>query len=315
MKTTRPQRTVISLAIAAALSAMTPTAVFAQTVISVDTTATQRWSDDDFTVNSGVTLQSDPGEHALYADSGGTLGSLINNGTIKGADGGVANSGYINQLHNNGSVSGVTYYGIANFLGARINEFRNSGSVSGSTAGLMNAGQIDNFINQQTGVIHGVENSTGAIITDLLNEGTITKLENSGSIRSSSPWGIGLANTGTLTLLENKTGASIQSLYNSGSIVTLNNEGTLTGLFGLINGGDVYFGVGMLSGSGSIGELNNSGSIKGTGDAGIANYAGTISILKNSGTISSDVTDAIFNNSGSEITALTNTTDGAKLVV
>jgi outer membrane autotransporter protein len=310
MKTTRPQRTVISLAIAAALSAMTPTAVFAQTVISVDTTATQRWSDDDFTVNSGVTLQSDPGEHALYADSGGTLGSLINNGTISGADGGVANSGYINQLHNNGSVSGVTYYGIANFLGARINEFRNSGSVSGSTAGLMNAGQIDNFINQQTGVIHGVENSTGAIITDLLNEGTITKLENSGSIRSSSPWGIGLANTGTLTLLENKTGASIQSLYNSGSIVTLNNEGTLSGLFGLINGGDVYFGVGMLSGSGSIGELNNSGSIKGTGDAGIANYAGTISILKNSGTISSDVTDAIFNNSGSEITALTNTTDG-----
>lgn len=310
MKTTRPQRTVISLAIATALSATGPTTAFAQTVISVDTNATQRWSNDDFMVNSGVTLNSDAGEHAVYADSGGTLGSLINNGTISGADGGVAISGYINQLHNNGSVSGVTYYGIANFLGARINEFRNSGSISGSPAGLMNAGRIDNFANQQTGVIYGVENSAGAIITDLLNEGTITKLENSGSISSSSPWGIGLANTGTLILLENKVGGSIQNLYNNGSLVTLNNEGTLTGLFGLINGGDVYFGVGMLSGSGSIGTLDNSGSIKGTGDAGIANYVGTINLLKNSGTISSDVTDAIFNNSGSEITALINTTDG-----
>lgn len=304
MKTNRPQRTVISLAIATALSAMVPTAAVGQTVISVNTTGTQHWNDNDLTVNSGITLNSDPGDHAVYADSGGTLGSLTNNGTISGADGGIVNSNSIDLLQNNGTVVGANYYGVANLQGSAINAFSNAGSVSGAPAGMLNAGVINSFINQQAGVIHGLENAGTGTITDLLNEGSISKLENSGIINSANPYGSGLSNAGTITLLENKNGASLQALANGGSIGTLNNAGTLSGLFGLLNV------RGVNPGSGSIATLNNSGTMTGAYYAGISNSDGTIGSLHNSGTITSNGTDGIFNGGDSEITVLNNTGTG-----
>lgn len=299
MKTTRPQRTVISLAIATALSTMVPTVGVAQTVISVNTSATQHWNDNDFTVNSGVTLNSDAGDHAVYADSGGTLGSLINNGTINGADGGIVNSGTIIQLFNNGTVSGATYYGVANLQGSIINQFRNSGSVSGGIAGIGNSGRISSFVNEQTGMIHVLENASGATISDLVNEGTISKLENSGAITASSPGAVALINSGTITELENKLGSTIDGLlgiFNIGVITTLNNQGAITGLVGVS--------------SGNIGVLNNSGSITGNGGAGLSIEDGTLTTLNNSGTIRSLGSDGISNYTDSEITALNNQLGG-----
>ncbi|MFC7289952.1 autotransporter domain-containing protein [Herminiimonas glaciei] len=343
MKTTRPQRTVISLAIATALSTMLPTVALGQTVISVNTSATQFWSDNDFTVNSGVTLNSDPGDAAIYASSASTQGDFLNNGTINGAFAGLFSSAAINQLQNNGVIRGETYYGVVSTQGAEINAFINNGSISGAPAGMLNEGVINSFTNQQTGNIYGLVNAgtgtiadlanqgfisqldnggtivglsnTGSIsnlvnassgtIFDLVNEGTITKVENSGILVGSAGFGSGLINTGTITLVENKTGGYIQSLGNSGSIATLNNAGTLNGIFGLLNMRN------MNPDGANIGTLNNSGTITGGYYGGISNSAGTIDILRNSGTITSTDTYGIFNGASSEITALTNTATGA----
>lgn len=309
MKMNQPQRTALSLAIAAALTAMVPTVTLGQTVISTNTTGTQYWTDNDFTVDSGVSLFSDVGNAAVYSNGGGVLGVLINNGTINGADGGVVSSNDIDQLHNNGSILGGTYYGVANFS-ARINVFSNSGAISGTSGGIFNDGTIGSFHNELGGTINGLENTASGTITDFKNDGTISKLENSGAINSSTPYGIALTNGGTITLLENKASGTIGDVFNIGTINTLNNQGTIDGSIGLINGGSVGSGTSMVSGIGNIGNLINSGTIAGAGGSGIGNYDGTISTLTNSGTISSQSSNAIYNNTGAEITTLNNAVGG-----
>ncbi|MNR90977.1 Outer membrane protein B precursor [compost metagenome] len=310
MKSSLPQRTVLSLAISAALSAMVPMVALGQTVISVDTSATQYWTDNDFTVNSGVTLTSSPGDGAIYVSSSGVLGTLTNNGTINGGYSGVFNSGDISQLQNNGTIQGGDSYGVSNSQGSSIGLFNNNGSISGTSGGILNGGAIGDFVNGEDGSVTSMENASTGTIAHLINLGTISKLENSGQIVAPGPSEASLINTGTITLLDNQSGGTIQRLFNAGTITTLNNVGTLTGQFGLMNGGITTFATTTFSGRGNIGRLSNSGSIIGTGDAGIANLNGIITTLDNSGTISSVTTQGIFNNSGSEITTLNNAADG-----
>jgi autotransporter-associated beta strand protein len=118
------------------------------------------------------------------------------------------------------------------------------------------------------------------------NRGTITTLNNSGSI---STRGDGIENGGTITTLNNSGTISTPTeygIYNFGSITTLNNSntGTISGHYGILN-----------SNTGTIMELNNSRTI--SGNVGIVNR-GEITALNNSstGTISSVDLDEISTN-------------------
>jgi uncharacterized protein with beta-barrel porin domain len=125
------------------------------------------------------------------------------------------------------------------------------------------------------------------------NMGTITTLNNSGTI---STRGDGIENGGTITTLNNSgtiTTLNNYGIYNSGTITTLNNSntGTISGYFGISN-----------SNAGTIIELNNSGTVV-SGNVGINNL-GTITTLNNTDTISGG-SEGILN--GATITTLNNT--------
>ncbi|WP_231949244.1 autotransporter outer membrane beta-barrel domain-containing protein [Herminiimonas arsenitoxidans] len=298
MKMNQPQRTALSLAIATALTAMAPTVTLGQTVISTNTNATQHWSDGDFTVNAGVSLFSDAGDTAVFGDGGGVLGILTNNGTINGADGGITTTNDINRLHNNGNILGGTYYGIANFS-ATINVFSNDGIINGIAGGILNDGNIGSFLNESGGAISSLENTNNGTITDFINDGTISKLENSGVINSSTPSGMALTNGGTITVLENNASGTIDSVLNIGTINTLNNQGVI-GSFHNQSSGIISSLENANNGTitdfindGTISKLENSGVINSSASYGMAlTNGGTTTVLENkaSGTI-----DSVFN--------------------
>jgi uncharacterized protein with beta-barrel porin domain len=128
------------------------------------------------------------------------------------------------------------------------------------------------------------------------NMGTITTLNNSGTI---STRGDGIENGGTITTLNNSgtiTTLNNYGIYNSGTITTLNNSntGTISGYFGISN-----------SNAGTIIELNNSGTVV-SGNVGINNL-GTITTLNNTDTISGG-SEGILN--GGTITTLNNSNTG-----
>jgi outer membrane autotransporter protein len=307
MKMNRPQLTVLSLAIIAALTAMAPTLAPADTVIGTDQTTAQHWTDDNFTVNSGVTINV-ADDAAVYANSGGTLGSLFNGGTIAGQEG-ILNNSAMDLLNNTGSIVGNSDYGIMNLSGATLNILTNSGTISGALSGVFNEALISAVLNDVGGSISALENTNSGTLNDVRNKGAIGTLDNSGMISSATPFHSGLINDGAITALENRAGGTVNQLFNIGRIDTLNNSGTLSGLIAVSNGGSMGSGTTAITGTGSIGNLNNSGSIIATG-SGILNQNGTISTLTNSGSISSDFASGIFNNTGSEITTLVNTASG-----
>jgi uncharacterized protein with beta-barrel porin domain len=134
------------------------------------------------------------------------------------------------------------------------------------------------------------------------NSGTITTLDNNGSILTTAGnfYGIYNFNTGTITTLNNTgTISGDYGIRNSGTITTLNNTGTISGSsdsiinFGTINtlnntntgtiSAPSEYGIFNIS---TIGTLNNAGTI--SGDYGIRN-SGTITTLNNTGTISGGI--------------------------
>ncbi|MGV2293648.1 hypothetical protein AAHK20_33425, partial [Trinickia sp. YCB016] len=190
--------TALSLAVTAALAAMTPHAAKSQTVISGNVNSTQWWTSGNFTVNKGALISTSA---TAVAAIGSSLGTLTNNGTLNGVNT-VQTSGNIAALINNGTIT-------ATIVSAGTDAFENSGTIGS----LVNSGTI-------SGWSVGLINNPGTIGT-LTNSGTISGRNT--AIDNVSPSGIGtLSNSGTIR-------ATGIGLYNGGTIGSLVNSGTITG--------------------------------------------------------------------------------------
>ena len=143
--------------------------------------------------NSGtITTLTNSGTGTIKTDAGN--GGLFNSGTI----GTVADSGTdTGKLTNYGSISAGGQYGLYNENTGSIRWLINSGTISAATTdGLYNSGTITTLTNSGTisaGTDRGVTNASGGTIGTLTNSGTIT-----GSI----------VNNGTITTLNNAQGGS-----------------------------------------------------------------------------------------------------------
>ncbi|MFT8560619.1 MAG: autotransporter domain-containing protein [Acetobacter sp.] len=212
----------------------------------------------------------------------GTLGSFENGstGTLTGASGwsGFYNTGSVTTLTNDngGTITGgYTQSGILNGVGGRIQTFLNNGSITGANA-VSNTGTLGSFENGSTGTLTGASGYNA-----FYNTGTVTSLTNDqgGTITGGAGWA-GIFNDigAQITTLVNNgmiTGP-VNGIYNGGQITTLENSGNLSGSTagGILN-----------ASTGSVGTINNTGTISG-GKYGVNNnFGGTISVLNNYGTI------------------------------
>lgn len=308
MKMNRPQLTVLSLAISAALTSVVPMVTQAQTVISQNETVSQQWVSGDFTVNAGVSLSmANPTSNAVLT-GGLTLGTMSNNGTISSRTGAIIlGSIEIAMLNNSGTIHGGSFYAITNNP-TEIQVLNNSGTVSGDFGGIYNNNVIDALIN--SGVISssagtGIVNDVAGNIGTIGNSGQVDSISNAGTIGSFANDSSFNNDGGTITSLTNTATGTIFNIVNQGQIRTLNNSGTIDGFVALSNGT-----TNPVIGAGVIGMLNNTGTIIGRNGSGISNTNGTIGALTNSGYIGSKLANGIFNNTGAQITALSNAAGG-----
>ncbi|VVE69461.1 hemagglutinin-related protein [Pandoraea captiosa] len=255
------------------------------------------------------------GAYALSTSAAGNIGLLENNGVIAATgsgSSGLYNGGTIGTLVNRGSVSTAVYGGVSN--GGTLTRFENSGTITGASQGLNNSNVLTSALNSGTiraGNGYGVLNSaqmgtltnTGLISGDYAvvstksgsANPTLDMLINSGTIAGSTQ---GVVNANAyLGLLENQAGGQIlalggasvnvEAVVNGGTIGQVNNAGTISGgYYGFYN-------------SNAIGTINNlaGGVITGLGGA-ISNQQPTSSIgqINNSGTIAGWIINRSPNN-------------------
>ncbi|TWB64098.1 hypothetical protein FBZ87_1281, partial [Nitrospirillum amazonense] len=234
---------------------------------------------------------------ALFVAYGtGSLGTLVNSGTLAGNGGSTAAGGRVV-----GTLGSLTNSGLISA----------QGSVSGYA--LYNQGTIGTVINQAGGTIQaggtlggGLLNSGGTILSLVnaglimgpqpglynLSNGTIVSLNNSGTIRTTNTNAAsGIANAGLINTLTNSgLIASYSAIYlNNGTIGSLVNSGTISGQGNAL----------LLTGAGRIGTLVNSGLIRGN----IQNYSGNdLSIAGGTGGLVGTFTGA-----GGTVGTITNT--------
>jgi hypothetical protein len=152
-----------------------------------------------FTINNGASI-STSAPVAYGIQSTGTTTTLNNNGSISttGTQApGIDNTGTITTLNNNGSISasGLESYGILIRAGATISTINNTsnGTISSFNAAISNDGTITTLNN----------NGTISASNDysILNSGIIRTLDNTGTI-SNGIWNLG----GTIRTLNNQQG-------------------------------------------------------------------------------------------------------------
>lgn len=273
------------------------------------------WSGGTFTVTSAGSIVT-----GTPLTSSATVGALTNAGTITASGtwpGGVYLNGatvaaIINQQ--GGTIAGGDLAAINLDGSGGIGVITNSGALSAGKYVILNqSGTIQSIANTSTGVLSGMtdrahaivnnESSTiGTIVNDgliqsisttpntfpadanpvgILNYGAITSITNNGTIKTGgSLFGMGIQNTATDV---NHTWASIQTLTNTGTISTNSNYTNAA-----LSSGSPYT-VAIENTYGTIGTLDNSGTVTATGYGGanaygVENY-GTITTLTNSGTV------------------------------
>lgn len=146
------------------------------------------------TVESGVTIS---GNHAIYNSTNGSISSLNLNGTISAGDNQwsiqIESGSSIGSIINTGTISAGNQFGGSVFAIAigyqprttSINNFVNSGTISvgnGGTAILNSGGVISSFNNRGTistgrsnpNVPYAIANELNGLITTLTNTGTIS---------------------------------------------------------------------------------------------------------------------------------------------
>ena len=219
--------------------------------------------------NSGTILATANNGAGVWNDAS-TIESLTNTGHIVGGSAGVANhGGTIWVLTNSGTIEATGTIGDGVYNSGSIVSLTNSGLIEGTRAGVYvdtpetvsvlgnarpleinSASMITTLINSSTGTISGA-------MTGIYNASLIGAVLNSGVI---SGGGIGV--------------------NNQAGIVALVNQGTVTGThFGVVN-------------DDTIESLTSAGLIKGA--VGLANTVGSIGALDNSGTIMGTLSDALY---------------------
>ncbi|WP_040848874.1 beta strand repeat-containing protein, partial [Nitrospirillum viridazoti] len=269
----------------------------------------------------------------------GTIGQLINSGTILGHSG-VVVSGTVGTLDNQsiGTIVGQGGIAIGVVSGGTIGTLLNSGYLAGQITvagggvgsllndtagtlaqGLNNAGVIGTFTN--AGTVNRVYTfvNTGGFggnaYLAVRNDGTIGLLSNSGSI--GGPGGgtsFAIANAGSIGVLSNSgtiTASGTAAILNGGIIGTVNNSGIIsggggggfafsnTGAIGTINNSGTLNG-GFIQGAGAIGGINNSGTIAGVFEI----DSGSLGPVINSGVIASAIYVTDTDGSGNDLTIL-----------
>ena len=230
----------------------------------------------------------------------------MNNNIITGATF-IGNQGSIGTLVNTGTITDANI-GIVNSSAATIDLFINTGTIHAAGVAVSNGGLIGALTNGVQGDLLAVGN-VGAI-------GTLT---NHGAIRGDAGGGAALSNAGTVNALANSgtiqalNGAAI--LNQAGNIGTITNSGTISGSFGGVR--NVGGTIGQLANAsgGSINTVINASGVinavvnsSGGTIGGIDNHAGaTIGALANNGTIAN--ADAAINNAGM-IGTIANTASG-----
>lgn len=203
---------------------------------------------DSFTNNGTIkSVLLTPGAvevSALNIFSGGSIGTLTNNGTITAAPTGTAGldvSGNITSLNNNGTISATWGAYALSVSGASINVLNNAGTITGSKESLvLNGGGAYIGTLNNSGTIAGGDFSTNNSHTDavLVRGGaSIGTIKNTGTINHSpaftSPvdghkeYFSGINNQGMISVITN-TGSFATNggygIHNSGTITTLNNQ-------------------------------------------------------------------------------------------
>ena len=255
---------------------------------------------------------------AVYVEAGGTVTSLSNDNVISGGDRGVRNLGTLTTLTNSGTVSGGqvgvdnfggsigtltnlaggeissnVYYGVLAY-GGSIGTIDNAGLISGASRG------IENYL----ATIGTVTNQAGATIDGgargVQNGGTLTTLTNAGALQGTN---YGIVYDGNGSLLDNQASGSILSVVDDAvyvgggiSLTTLSNAGTISGgdrgvrswgtLTTLTNAGTIIGGkMGLDVAGGTLGSVDNSGTIEGSIYYGVYASGGALTSLTNSGDI------------------------------
>ncbi|VVE68169.1 hemagglutinin-related protein [Pandoraea anapnoica] len=237
--------------------------------------------------NNGVIAATGSGSSGLY--NGGTIGTLLNRGSVSTAVyGGVSNGGVLSSFVNSGTVTGASQ-GLNN--SNVLTSASNAGTIQAVNGyGVLNSaqfGQLNNtgLISGYYGVVSMKTGAPGAQLNTLTNGGTITGLTRGISNNGGTIGVIDNQTTGRI-LATGGTTADIAAVLNSsafvsgtdyaGTVGAINNAGTISGgYYGIYN-------------DASIGTINNldGGLITGLGGA-ISNQAPTSSIgqINNAGTI------------------------------
>ncbi|WP_242558184.1 MULTISPECIES: autotransporter domain-containing protein [Pandoraea] len=231
--------------------------------------------------NNGVIAATGSGSSGLY--NGGTIGTLVNRGSVSTAVfGGVNNGGTLTRFENSGTITGASQgLNNSNVLTSALN----SGTIQAANGyGVLNSAQFGALTNTSTGLISGyygvISTKTGLAnpsMGTLTNSGTITGT-NKGVVNSASYLGLLDNQSGGQILATGGTTADIAAVTNTagGSIGQIKNAG-------IISGG--YYGIYNDAAIGTIDNLAG-GLIKGLGGA-ISNQSPTSSIgqINNAGTI------------------------------
>lgn len=216
------------------------------------------WTSGNLDMNSKSVI-GDETAFAVFAPLTGsiTLGTMYNVSQITAPNTGIyiygiafnpysANASIsVTAINNRGTITAGT--GIYSSGDTNISTLNNSGVITGYSYAIKNGTSsiINNLVN--TGEIASTEVDSVAIS----NNGTITSIQNSGTIRGQ---GKGIGNT-------------------SGSITTIVNSGTISA-----TGSAIYLATGVRPGS--IGTITNTGSLIGS-SSNITNMAGTLGTLNN----------------------------------
>lgn len=269
---------------------------------------------------------------------GDTQASISNSATISGVSYPlyVANTGSVGTIVNSGSLIG-TVNGASN--NGSIGSFTNSGLIQGAQKGLGNQSTITAFTNDATGSIMGgtaagFQNDTsmgtltnaGLISSGsaaVANYGSFGMISNSGSI-SGGPQGIYLDGNGTVGTIVNsgtitapqtgiQIGGTLTVLTNSG-YVGGNNALNISGNLGSLTNqaGGTIRGDNAIYLSGSLGGLTNSGVIAGA----IRNEtAAALTITGGAGATIGTLTGVNLSSRGSIVNTLSNLSFAGNLLV
>ncbi|TWB13113.1 hypothetical protein FBZ89_12180, partial [Nitrospirillum amazonense] len=218
------------------------------------------------------------GPTAFYVAAAGSIGTLVNNGTLAGTLNGLAVAGgHIDQISNTSLIRGSSTAGVQVAAGGRLDTLSNSGIIASDLGvGALVRGTLGSLTNggQMTGGAAAVEVGSGGTV------GTVSNM--AGGTLAAGTAAVLVALGGTLGGFSNAgvlTGARLADI--AGRVALIGNSGTLTG------GASTAFRV-----SGTLGTLANSGMITAAHGVVSITSSGVLGLLANSGTIIGDITNA-----------------------